>query len=87
MLGDDADVLHGYFYASRYITKTVLAKYGLDPTLYAKLQSSKMHKLKQRIRECLDNGFEQPSNGDELRALLGDEFAWVRSSMDGSCAQ
>lgn len=80
----DFQVLHDYFYCSRYITAHVLAKYGLDASMYSdSIGSDSITKLKKRVRQLLTNEeFHPPENGDELRRMLGSKFHWVKSSLD-----
>ena len=82
----DYEILYGYFFSSRYVTRDIFSKYGLDPTLYTPKQNSRrIDKLKKRLKELLiENTFESPSSGEELRKLLGVQFEWVRSSLDTS---
>ena len=77
-----SEVLLGYFESSRYITKHVHAKYGLDPSLYD--DSKKVNILRKRLHELLRENFKEPVTGDELRAMLGREFDWVKTSLDNA---
>ena len=80
---DDTEALRGYFNAARYLSKEMLAKYGIDPSLYTNLKGTCFQKVKMRLKELLDeNDFCVPQTGNELREMLGSEFGWVRSSMD-----
>jgi len=80
---DDAQVLRDYFHASRYVTRYVFSKYGMDPANYeSNIENERMRKLKDRLRSLLMNDFRQPSTGEDLRHMLGEEFNWVKSSMD-----
>lgn len=79
----DRDVLVGYFFASRYITKAACQKYGLDSSMYEKLAPKSVTSLKERLKEWIaEPDFCPPTSGQELRDKLGDEFEWVRSSLD-----
>lgn len=79
----DLDVLRGYFFSSRYISKHVYGSYGLDPSLYEQCSPKLMSKLKERLREIVDDPkFEPPHTGDQFREMLGEGFSWVRSSLD-----
>ena len=83
---DDLDVLDGYINHSRYVSRHVYYKYGLDPSLYENSSenvSKRLKELKARIGELIHRrSFVEPNTGNELRQLLGCDFAWVKSSMD-----
>ena len=80
---DDAQVLNDYFYASRYMTRYVFSKYGMDPNNYNyTIGTKRMRNLKNRLRDLLADGFSEPKTGEALRTMLGEEFEWVKSSMD-----
>ena len=80
----DADLLEGYIKSSRYLSCEVFYKYGLHPGMYeSRRDVSRLNQLKLRIEKLLhDNEFVVPTTGNELRKLLGDDFEWVKSSLD-----
>ena len=54
-MDDDAtDVLRGFFFHSRYITRRAFRMYGLDTTVYEVPPTPKMiHSLRSRLKELL----------------------------------
>tara|TARA_E500000178_G_scaffold63016_1_gene59912 strand:- start:844 stop:1122 length:279 start_codon:yes stop_codon:yes gene_type:complete len=75
----DNEILEGFFYHSRYITKSVMNRYGLNSNAYKNIPSNKkMVELKTRLKEIL----KEQKNLDvkstkELQNLLGSNFDWV----------
>ena len=81
----DLEILRGYFFSSRYLSKDVYGKYGLDPVLYDVYSRKRISQLKQRLKEIVeDQEFVPPETGAQFRDILGDGFSWVRSSLDVS---
>lgn len=75
----DNEILEGFFYHSRYITKSVMNRYGLNINLYTdKPSSKKMFELKTRLKEILKEQSDLNVNSkQELQNLLGSNFSWV----------
>lgn len=79
----DRDELDDYFHASRYLSRRAFAKYGFDASLYDEESTPSIERLKGRLVRLLQSGgFVEPKTGDALRQMLGNEFSWVRSSLD-----
>lgn len=79
----DRDELDGYFNASRYLSRRAFEKYGFDASMYDEECSASIERLKLRVIRLLQSGdFVEPQTGDALRQMLGNEFSWVRSSLD-----
>lgn len=78
---NDEQVLRGYFFHSRYITRAVYQKYGLDTMMYKVTPSKKeLHLLKTRLIELLkDQEFKDVGGKEDLVILLGKEFEWVEN--------
>ncbi len=76
----DREILEGFFFHSRYITKDVLNRYGLNPIAYTTtIQSNKLSSLKTRLTEILSEKKNiNVQSLEELHNLLGSEFSWVR---------
>ena len=82
-MSDDFEVLHGFFFSSRYISRSVYAKYGLDVSLYDTISPKSIKTLKGRLQEwIMDPTFVPPVSGSGFREALGENFGWVRSSLD-----
>ena len=76
----DEEILRGFFFHSRYITKKVFNKYGLNPSFYKELPLQNLPLLKERLKELLlQNEFKNVGTQEELHTLLGCEFDWVKS--------
>ena len=80
----DREVLYGFFFASRYITKNVRDKYGLNTSLYdVRPNSLKMNMLHKRLSEyVLRYNTIDVNSCEDLRNLLGSEFNWVNFSYE-----
>ena len=74
---DDYTVLHGYLFSSRYITRDVMNRYGLNPMNYT--YSARLTTIRERLRECVVPGIRVQTR-DELVTLLGESFAWVHTT-------
>ena len=75
----DNEILEGFFYHSRYITKSVMNRYGLNMDAYTnKPSSKKIIELKTRLKEILKEQSDLNVNSKkELQNLLGSDFSWV----------
>lgn len=80
----DREVLHGFFFASRYITKSVRDRYGLNPALYEVTPDRyKMKMLNNRLSEYIqehDNIHIQSC--EDLRQILGSGFDWINFKIE-----
>ena len=88
-MNSDRDVLYGYLFASRYISRDVYTRYGFDPSNYKIPPASHLiFALQARFRALLiDNpkfGSESIDGGADLREALGDGFEWVRTKHDAT---
>ena len=77
---DDYSVLHGYLYSSRYITRDVMDRYGLNPNNYT--GPAQLPRLRERLTQCLEPGMRVQTR-EELVALLGASFEWVHTAPCG----
>ena len=75
----DNEILKGFFFHSRYITKSVRNRYGLNTTAYINApDQKKMCSLRTRLKEVLeDNKNINVESEKELHDLLGPDFSWV----------
>ena len=75
----DSEILEGFFFHSRYITKSVLNRYGLNPLAYKTAPSAdRMCALKKRLQNLIEEKNEiNVKSQEELHNLLGLEFSWV----------
>ena len=78
----DHDILYDFFFASRYITKDVRDRYGLNTSLYnVKPSFIKMKMLHEKLSEYIRTSDTiHVSSCEDLKVLLGDEFDWVNFS-------
>lgn len=79
----DAEVLSGFFFNSRYITRDVYNRYGMNPTMYVHDPGvRRIRLLRDRLCSKLrDNEFYPIASPTELRGMLGDEFDWVMTML------
>ena len=76
----DEEILKGFFFHSRYITKKIYNKYGINVNLYEEVSSKDISMLKERLKELISqNKFKDVNNTEELHKLLGNDFKWVKS--------
>ena len=75
----DREILEGFFFHSRYITKSVFNRYGLNPLAYQTAPSAyKMCALKTRLQELLEKKNDiNVKSQEELHDFLGLDFSWV----------
>jgi hypothetical protein len=76
----DYSVLHGYLYSSRYITRDVMDRYGLNPNNYT--GPAQLTRIRERLAQCLDPDMRVQTR-EELVALLGASFEWVHTAASG----
>jgi len=75
----DEEILRGFFFHSRYISKNVWERYGFNPDAYTITPTSKnFFNLKEKLKELLiEKKKINVSTEKELRNLLGPDFDWV----------
>ena len=76
-MNDDYDVLHGFFFSSRYLTPDVMNRYGLHPSQYEPSDDERVSQLRHRLRQILHAEMHVTCREDLLQ-LLGPGFEWVR---------
>lgn len=74
---DDYTVLYGYLYSSRYITRDVMNRYGLNPRNYT--GPVQLPRIRERLTQCLDPDMRVQTR-EELVTLLGVSFEWVHTA-------
>ena len=78
-MSSDRDILFDYFFASRYISRFVRDKYGLNPTLYhMRPDQDKMKKLTDKLSEHVQKMENlHIESCQDLKHILGKDFEWV----------